>query len=145
MGWCWWFHISWIIDWFIACFIAGIWLFCVFFLGKAVAVVAIVVVVLVIVTIVFFIADGFWVIVSIVLWLGGIVGIVCVLVCVRHGNGSMQADGARLGIQVVTDSKELPLAQLRGLREDLYCVWWAESLMRRSWTLKNRTFRCRPC
>jgi len=28
----------------------------------------------------------------------------------------IQADGARLGIQVVTDSKELPLAQLRGLR-----------------------------
>jgi len=78
----WWFHISWIIDpWFIACIIDGIWLFCVFFLGRAVAVVVIVVVV-------FFIADGFWVIVSIVLWLGGIVGIVCVLVCVRHGNGS---------------------------------------------------------
>jgi hypothetical protein len=78
VGWRW-FHISWIIDLVIV--IAGIGLF---FLVCCILLMRRVVDLLVIVIVLDIIADGFWVIVSIVLRLGWIVGIVGIWVCLRH-------------------------------------------------------------
>lgn len=107
----WWcsLHISWIIDFFIAFILAGIRLFwaLVFFLRRVVDLD-----VLLIVIVLDIIVDGFWIIVSIILWLGGIVGLVCILI-VRHDDTSMQA-GASAWASSDDGFKELPLAQVSG-------------------------------